>query len=248
MDWGEVITGSVGVVVGAVLTALIAPITPGLERLSRRATRAKPLFVHIETDPSVIWAGFPDWIPLSHFFETPPPIDGPVINRADWLAWASRHGGVDAALTTVHVTLQAQGPATVAVQGLRVRRRSSSVAGGQIVTRGVGGASVIPRKLTIHLDSGVEPIVTSEDNGGDTSIGFPNLQLATGDTEVLHIWAEAESGRHEWTAYLILLVEGRRVLHPIRNNGKPFVTVGASGIEQRVNYAATDTWTEPEVL
>jgi hypothetical protein len=104
----ELLVGAVvGAVVGVAVSALFHPIAERLERLSRRLWRVRPLFVHVEADRRIIWAGSPPWIPaavwLPEMPQEPPPDDA-----NDWSGWARRLGGHDADITMIEVTLQAR--------------------------------------------------------------------------------------------------------------------------------------------
>lgn len=60
----------IGAVIGFVINELLGR---GVRGLDRRRARRDPLMVHIETDPSIIWAGMPPWIGAR--FLVPPDAD-----------------------------------------------------------------------------------------------------------------------------------------------------------------------------
>lgn len=51
------------VILGAVIGfAVNEMLGRGVRAIERRHARQDPLVVHVETDPSIIWAGMPPWI------------------------------------------------------------------------------------------------------------------------------------------------------------------------------------------
>lgn len=238
---GELLLGALlGVVFGVPLGAFARPLTYKLERVGRRVTNESPLLVHVERDPSVIWAGAPDWVPFSLYFENISWLSPAPLGRDDWLEWARSHGGVDAYVTQLSVTLQAKTDVAVLVENVRVRNRTQAVTGGVILSRAVGGADLQSRHFRVDLDWGPTPLVTFEDEGDGATV--PRMKIAAGDVEQFQIWAQAQSGRHEWTLELLLLVEGRRRIVAVDDGGRPFVTVGPDGLAVRVNAAGTSDW------
>jgi len=107
----------VGAVIGFAVNELLGR---GVRSLDRRRAQRDPLVVHVEKDPSIIWAGAPPWvgatflIPADADLSDPPPAHCP-----DWGAWAHAHGGVDSTQTEVRVTLTAKESLLVVVDGCR---------------------------------------------------------------------------------------------------------------------------------
>lgn len=231
MDVPELLLGAlVGAAIGTPVGALLRPGAARLERAARTMWRDSPLLVHVERDPAVIWAGAPGWVPLASYFRdvlllSDPPAGG----RLEWLSWVKENGGVDAGLTHLSITLQAKVDVAVVVEGLLVRNRTRPVTDGVVVDRPAGGADLLPRHFEVYLDWGPEPVVTYVKDGGEAS-GVPCMKIPAGDVERFQIWAQAGQGWHEWTVELLLLVEGRRVVYRIDNNGSPFTTVGPEGL------------------
>lgn len=239
----ELVLGAVvGFAVGAVLGAVFAPPLRSLESLSRRLWRRPALSVHVERDPSVMWAGDPDWVGFARYFPDEAVVPDQVpAQRDDWLKRMRDLGGLDAWTTMLSVTLQADADVAVVVEGLRVQSSQRPVTGGVVVIRGVGGADLVPRHFRIDLDW--EPgVITFNSAGENEPEEPPKLKMAPGDVERFHIWADATSGKHDWSVDLILLVDGRREVVPINDDGNPFVTVGAEGLPERMNYAGSTTW------
>lgn len=220
----------VGILVGVPLGALFRPVSARLERLSRRIWRESPLIVHVEQDPTIIWSGAMDWVPFSTYFRELPDLSSVPMNRTDWLKWSKRKGGKDAVVTHISVTLQAKTDVAVVIEGVSARSTSREIEEGYVLTRSVGGADLSPRHFEINLDWGNEPFVTYLEGGhlpGET----PSFVLAAGDVERFQIWATTEAGWHDWSVELHLLAEGRRLVIPINDNGRPFTTVGIGGLE-----------------
>lgn len=71
----------------------------GLRLLDRR----KPLHIHVETDPLLIWGDAPDWDPYACVVQKPPDQIGPPPSPRCrlWWAWAQEIGGVDAFDTVI---------------------------------------------------------------------------------------------------------------------------------------------------
>ena len=246
---GELLLGGfIGFVIGGVLGAAFRPPLLALERFARRIWRRPALNVHIERDPSIIWAGAPDWVGFSLYFSRPFELGPAPLGRDEWLAWGRRAGGVDASVTMLSATLVANAEVSVVVENLRVRSIEKPLSDGLVLIRGVGGADLVPRQFHIDLDGMTTPVVTFLDDGGAPGKP-PKFVLAPGDVERFHIWAEARQGWHEWSIDLLLLVDGRREVVTIDNEGSSFVTVGWEGLPQRMNIAGSSEWSlwpEPE--
>ena len=224
----------VGFLLGSTLGPLVRPWTAWLERLFRRAWRENPLLVHVEHNPSIMWAGAPPWVGASVFFAGTFPGDSPPGACTDWHQWATRRGGIDVGLTMLQVTIQAKVEAAVVIETPIVRSKSSELPSGVVGTCPVGGAAMVPRHFEIDLDSFGVPTVSFRSAGDGEFIPPPSFVLAAGEVERFQIWARASRGLHKWTLDLPLLVEGRRTTVSVADGHQPFATVGsdeASGIE-----------------
>lgn len=125
----DVADAAFGAALGVVATILVHPAAERIERLSRRLWRVDPLFVHIERDPALIWAGSPPWVGTSvwlpdHVTDQPPP------GCLNWSSWARRRAGHDADLTFLEVTLQARKDMSLVISTPLVRQRTDAVQGG----------------------------------------------------------------------------------------------------------------------
>lgn len=246
MDVPELILGAVlGVGIGAPLGAFVRPHVAWLEKRSRRTWNVDPLILHCERDPSIIWAGVPDWIGDSVYIDDPLRVKGPIPpDRDTWSTWIRSYNAFDAYRTTLKITLQARVEAAVVIENILVHvHRAVPVTRGAILRRGVGGASVEPRRFSIDLDWGSPPVITWR--GRDGSPLKPHaLKLAAGDVEVFHVWAEAKQPVwYEWAFELVMLVEGRRVRRLIKqDDGSWFITVGGEGLDMWMNYSGSGEW------
>jgi hypothetical protein len=229
------------------LQAYFRPVSARMERIGRRHL-SDPLIVHVENDPSIIWNGEPDWMPLSVYIDDPIRIAG--INggsRDEWVEQARAANAVDAEQTFLSITLQARVDAAVVVESVRVITHSRRpVLRGMILTRPTGGADLQPRRIEIDFDWNPDaPVITWCGPGSEP--GRPiALKLPAGDIERFHIWAKAFGSDKaewcEWSLELLLLVEGKRVKHLVDNNGAPFVTVSPGELPRRFNVPGTAEW------
>jgi hypothetical protein len=237
----------IGAVIGLAVGVFCRPLTASLERKMRRIVPTERLIIHVEDNPAIIWSGFPDWIEDAVYIDDPLRLRGEIPSgRDDWAAWLRSQNAVDANRTTLSVVLQARTEAAVVIESVLVKlHRVVSIDNGAILIRGVGGASVNPRRFKIDLDSGNPPPAWLE---GGHEVSAPwGITLAAGETEVFHIWAEArQSFRYEWTFDLNLIVEGQREIESIaRPDGSPFVTVGGGDLPAWINYSGSSVWQYP---
>lgn len=148
----EVLLGAVvGAVVAVAVTALLHPVAERLERASRRLWKVGPLFVHVETDRRVIWAGSPPWIPAAVWVPEMPD-EQPPMDANDWSTWARRLGGHDADVTMLEVTLQARKDMSLVIDRPMIRHARSDDRRGVIALCRVGGADLLPRRIEVDLD------------------------------------------------------------------------------------------------
>lgn len=218
------------VVVGAVIGFLVnEALGRGVRVLDRRRAVGDPLIVHVETDPSVIWAGAPPWIgagflvPLDADLSSPPP------HCPDWRNWVRAQGGVDEAVTQLRLTLTARREVLVVVDGLRVQVHKRSLAPTwRVITCAVGGADITPRRAEIQLSGFDPPTFSWMDEGGDPIVS-PTFSVSASEAEMLHVWAWVDDEWVEWTAELLVLVDGQRKVIEISDEDRPFITSGSAG-------------------
>jgi hypothetical protein len=227
----------IGALITLAVTALTHPPIDWLERVSKRLWRAELFDVHVETDPSIIWAGQPPWVGAAVWLHTipdePPPLACP-----DWHVWARERAGFDAEQSVLQVTIQARKDTTLLIRGLKVRQKetkSLEQIDGYILGCPVGGASLEPRRIEVNLDwGGGTGTATWLDRGGQPTQP-QQLTLSSGEIEQFQIWVTTEEGWHEWWLELIVFSEGRNSVFPIRpQNNRPFITVGRRNLPGRI--------------
>ncbi|MFE7644970.1 hypothetical protein [Streptomyces phaeoluteigriseus] len=228
----DLLTGAVGGLIALTVAAVFQPVMGRLQAVSRRVHRIRPVSVHVETDPSLVWAGFPNWVPA--FVWLPErPTGTPPEHPTDWRAWALRRGGADASRTVLKVTVTARETASVVIDSPKLRHEVSPLPQpppGVVACCPVGGAAVTPRRLQVDLGTGTTMWV--EEDG--SPLPPLSLTLSPGETEQFLIYVEATSGRCTWHLELPVLVDGKRLLIPVEDGGEPFVTYGLEGfVEHR---------------
>lgn len=219
-----------GALVGWLVTVLLYPIAHRAEAVSRWIWRVQPVTAAVDRDPSIIWAGCPPWVGSSYWFAELPAGEPPA-QCTDWWGWARAHGGVDAEQTTLKITVQAHQNVSLLLEGLRLIPVSHrEVDGAGIVARCLtGGASMQPRRVVIDLDwQGVGSMTWYD---ADTMLEHaPSFTLSPGEIEQFHVWATARHGYHEWELELLMKINGRSHTQRINDDGRPFVTVGRTGL------------------
>lgn len=237
----------VGTVIGAVIGFVTnEALGRGVRALDRRRAVRGPLIVHVETDPSIIWAGAPPWIGAELLVPPDANVSAPPSHCPDWRRWARALGGVDGNATQLRLTVTARRDILVVVDGLRVRvHRRSPVPAWRSITCGVGGADITPRRAEIHLSDFNPPTVAWVDDGGDP-VASPTFSLSGSDAEMLYIWALVGDEWVEWTAELLVLVDGQRKVVEISDRGQPFKTSGSAGAASHHMWVSGgDQWDPP---
>lgn len=237
---GEILLLVVGAVVGFLVNEFLGR---GLRAVERRRARGTPLIMHVETDPSVIWANMPPWIGAGFLVPPDADISSPPKHCPDWRRWVRALGGVDQGVTNIRVTLTARRDLLVVVDAIRVKvHERRPVPPWRAITCAVGGADITPRRGEINLSMFDPPLVDWIDDGGDPT-GMPTFSLSAGAAEILHLWATVDEEWVEWTAQLMVIVDGHRQVVEIADDGKPFVTTGSAGAtSHHMRVAGGDTW------
>ncbi|MEV5486905.1 hypothetical protein AB0L47_02600 [Streptomyces bobili] len=219
------------------LAAVIHPVSKRLEALSRRWYGVQAVSVHIERDPSIVWAGFPNWIAASAWLPELP-AHAPQ-HPTDWSMWAKGIGGADAAMTCLKITVTCREMVTVVVDPPKLRFEHLPLGEppkGVVVTCRVGGAAVEPRRIQVDLGFGTTRWVGAD---GEQMQSL-SLALDKGETEQFYLFASASEGRHKWHLELPILVDGKREVIRIDDDGTPFVTYGTDGFTEYLRV--DDEW------
>jgi hypothetical protein len=113
------------------------------------------------------------------------------------------------------------------------------------ITCPVGGADISPRRAETRLSDFDPPTVTWLDDGGDP-MSAPTFSLGAGEVEMLHLWAYVGDEWVEWSAELLVLVDGNRRQVEITDGGRPFITAGSAGTaSQHAWYSWERRWDPP---
>lgn len=226
-----------GGIVMLLLTPAIHPLSKRLEALSRRIYKIKPVSIHVERDPSVIYAGFPRWVGSSVWLPELP--DSAPDDPTDWNSWAQGLGGADAYLTVLKITITSRQIATVVVNPPKVRRDSLPIGTppkGLVATSPVGGAEMDPRRIQINLEMGTAIWV----NPDGRPIEARSVTLSSGDVEQFYVYVMAEIGRYSWHLELPVLIDGHREIIRITDGERPFITYGMDGFTEYLWH--DDSW------
>jgi hypothetical protein len=233
-----ILSAIIGALITLVITALTYPLAGRLERVSRRLWHVKPFDVHTETNPSIIWAGYPPWVGATVWLpiipSEPPPLACP-----DWHAWARQRAGFDGELSVLKVTIQARKDVSILIEGVNVRqnepKKPEQIGGYILRCPAPGGASIAPHRIEASLDWGGGTGTSTWLDQSGQPIQPKQLTLSSGEFEQFQIWVTTEEGWHEWWLELILLSEGRNMVFPIcAQDNRPFITVGRRELLERI--------------
>ncbi|MFJ3756609.1 hypothetical protein [Streptomyces sp. NPDC090080] len=211
------------------IAPMIHPLSKRIEAISRRIYGIQPVSIHVERNPSIIWAGFPRWIGASVWLPSIPG-DAPD-DPTDWYSWAQQLGGADAYVTVLKITIMSRDSSTVVVDPPKVRRERLPLGDppkGLIATCPVGGAEMDPKRINVNLAMGTSMWVNPD---GDP-IKALSLALSPGDVEQFYLYAVADAGRFKWHLELPVLVDGKRAVIKIDDDAKSFMTYGIEGFNE----------------
>ncbi|MGZ3117974.1 hypothetical protein [Streptomyces sp. H62] len=212
------------------VTPFIHPLAKRIEILSRRLYRIDPISVHIERDPSIAWSGSPNWVGTAVWLPTLPD-NAPPENATDWHTWAKSLGGIDASVAFLRVTITCREPASVVVNPPKVRRDILPVGNppkGVIAVSPTGGASLTPRRIEVNLDM-ASAIWVKEDGTPEETL---SLLLEPGESEQFLIFVQATVGRQQWHMELPLIIDGKKEVIRIDDDGKRFLIHGGEGMDE----------------
>ncbi|CAN7585182.1 hypothetical protein LJR027_004110 [Terrabacter sp. LjRoot27] len=218
-----------GLVVGfltGVVASFFEPVRHVAERLGRRTFERSPLDVNVETDLGIIWAGSPDWNAACFWVPDTGPLGAPPGTLAEWQKWVAGHGGYDSGTSTVLLTVVARSKVTVVISPPLVTATSHPLPAGRYLARPTAGAEVHPLGFDISLMDAGQSWVTLSDIDGPRFAPL-SWSLSEGQVERFFLKVTPENGRlWRWRLQLPLIVDGRRILHDVDNDGEDFVVVG----------------------
>lgn len=204
----------VATIVGLVLTVVVVVAKKAWRPIWRSLTRQTTVHVHVETDPSVVFANLEyDWISFRQFVprrveDLPPAPDGFATEMG---AWAAELGGFPARHCNYGVTITARKDTQVVVRALRIKAKSVDLPEGCVVLKGVGGASMESRRIQVDLHT-THPRAKYIAAGGAPSDPF-EFQLGSGESGQFKLYVDAKSNEdidmYEWCCYFDLLVDGK---------------------------------------
>ncbi|MFF0714679.1 hypothetical protein ACWEVM_27090 [Streptomyces bauhiniae] len=209
------------------ITPIIRPLSNKIEVISQRIYGINPVSINVERDPSIIWAGFSNWIGASVWLPRLP--DNAPDDPTDWYSWAQKLGGADAHVSVLKVTIVSRGVSTVVVNPPKVRAESLPISDppkGLIATNPVGGAEIDPKRIHVNLPMGTAEWVNPD---GDP-IKALGMALSPGDVEQFHVYAVTQAGRYKWHLELPILIDGKREVIKIDDAGQEFLTYGMEGL------------------
>jgi hypothetical protein len=212
----------------------------------RTLTRRPVVHLYVETDPAVIWAGAPPWVGAGYVLPDVVGLgDPPSSFCPDWYSWLRPRGAVPAGSTEAEITLTSATNTTVILDGVRAKvvRRGPPPAWTHLICV-VGGADITPRHIRIELDGFDVPLTSFVSEVSGERIRVPRLVLSPGQAEKFYLLAKCRSEDIEWTAELLAIVNGKRRVFAITNDGKPFRTCGVEGLPTHSWYG-TGAWDPP---
>lgn len=221
MGWVGV--AAVGALIGSIVTHLVDRRLPGM--LARRSP-AGAVAVHVETDPTYAFAGMPDWVGCvmvaspGRLATLGAPPDRPCTRMR---TWGLERGLADGGSSYFWITLQGRVDVPVVIDGIRPIVCSSVDAedtDGVALWCAVGGGELGTVDWTIDLDF---EVAVPADSGTPRS-----LTLRKGESVRLAVTAETQHFV-EWTAEVLLIVDGARRVIKVDCNGEPFRTCGTKG-------------------
>ena len=229
------VTGFIlGVAVGlgtAFVLAFLEPVQRWLARAGRRSSSDSGVQMHVELDPTVIWAGVPDWIGFHYYIPDLDAADEPPVDSREWRSWAYRAGGWDLATSTARLTLVGTAPVTVVLETPQIFSSQEPLPLGTKVVHAVGGASIDPRAFNVDLDAfgSHHPVVSISDNGGVPISGPLAWSLQKNEVEqILITVTSSRSVLFHWEAQLPVLIDGKREFLTINDNYEPITFAGGT--------------------
>ncbi len=223
-----------GVAVGlvsALLLSFLEPVQRWLARAGRASSSDTGVQMHVELDPTVIWAGLPDWIGFHYYIPELDPHEEPPADPREWRRWAYRNGGWDLATSTARLTLVGIAPVTVVLETPQVSVWEEPLPSGTKIVHPVGGASISPRAFNVDLDtfSSANPVVHLSGDGGEPIPGPLSWSLQKNEVEQILIRVSASGNSlFHWEARLPVLIDGERRFLTINDNSSSITFAGGT--------------------
>jgi hypothetical protein len=170
---------------------------------------------HIELDPNVIYAGWPDWVGFTHFMPDPWRESESTSSPRDIRAWAIDQGGFELQRSEAKGTLIPTAAVTVAIDVPIVETRRVDLPIGKRLMHPTGGRRDVPTSPEVHLDmQGPDNSQVEFSDGSGEAAGTPLVwTLARDQVEVFRIMASSSTTRlYQWTARMPVLLHGKRYI------------------------------------
>lgn len=181
----------------------------------------------------------PRWLADTDFyFVNGIPGDGPQ-SENEWADWARAQGAEGVGWRHILIRIQATQDRTVLVLKPQVNVSRSEITEGLVLcpAKEAGGNGLMVRQFDITLDATPPLVEYFPEGSGET----PQFSMRKGDSEAFVVVAHANSGRHEWTLDVPVLVDGETFHLRADNHGQAFVTVGRGDIASMWwDFAARD--------
>lgn len=225
----EFIGGVIGGVVTGVGLTLLEPVQRRLATLSRKALSDHGIQSHIELDPNVIYAGWPDWVGFHYYLPDTWDRAAPPSNPRAWREWAQKNGGWDLQQSEVRVTLTGTSPVSVVIETPIVDVSERPLPPGRKVLHAVGGAEASPRGFDVQLDTqgAANPWVEFTDDSGELHSEPLVWTLAQGQIEVFRIRVRSSRpALYSWRARIPVIVHGERYFIAVDYGGASITFAG----------------------
>ena len=209
------------------------PVTP---TTVTTVSSASPISYVVEDNPAKI-SSFNDFGQELMIPKETQIVGGPGRSCTNFHPWGTKLGGVPAERTYLRLVVQGRTPSAMLIAGMRAKvvERRRPLVGTQLTCPSAGDAEI--RSMDIDLD-GASTEAEYRTSKGIEPFGFT---LAKDETEVFDIRAVTKKCYCKWFLELDLVVDGKKSVQTISDNGRPFeTTMRSDSLRYEWNY--TDTW------
>lgn len=212
----------------SIIAAGVTYYAPGLWSSLRRDK--SPITINVDIDPNIS-AGVPAEtypgtyvVPLRASQLGQPPLIASACGRTLY-NFAVGIGGAGAMMTNLRLTIQSQEESSVVLTvRIKVLERHPIQRGTYLGCGHSGGDFAVARDVRASLDEQVPKLHYFV---LDREVKSPFiLSIKRGDAEIIDLHATASNGLYVWEAEVEMVIEGRRQVIPVTNNGQPFRTSG----------------------